>query len=246
MVKFVSFETTREAAYNKVRAKPLDKIREPFDRRQRDHLLEQCIEALVGFTLCFDWTRDANGTNYGAMAEVTGPAWYQKTTGITTYQLEEAPPAFDDTIDEDTSDYDREKLLATHAARKESFATLAGAREGINDNIMAAMPKKYYAPLKKRHIGYKGRLPTEFFDHFDEEWCKVDAPAIKKLKAEYFRNWDVDGEPITLFIKHLNEDQEYLKESVGITISDDDKLQHFLLQMYRSNHFDKEDFKKWE
>ncbi len=35
-------------------------------------------------------------------------------------------------------------------------------------------------------------------------------------------------------------------EQFGITISDEDKLQFYLEQMYASNHFDKKEMTEWE
>jgi predicted phage tail protein len=47
------------------------------------------------------------------------------------------------------------------------------------------------------------------------------------------------------FGKRLDDDQIRIKR-FGITISDKDKLQFYLEQMYASNHFDKKEMTEWE
>jgi hypothetical protein len=47
------------------------------------------------------------------------------------------------------------------------------------------------------------------------------------------------------FGKRLDDDQICI-EHFGITISDEDKLQFYLEQMYASNHFDKNETTEWE
>ncbi len=55
-----------------------------------------------------------------------------------------------------------------------------------------------------------------------------------------------DGEQhLTAFGKRLNDNQVSI-ERFGITISDEDKLQFYLEQMYASNHFDKKEMTMWE
>jgi hypothetical protein len=55
-----------------------------------------------------------------------------------------------------------------------------------------------------------------------------------------------DGEQhLTAFGKHLDDNQVRI-ERFGITISDKDKLQFYLGQMYASNYFDKKAMTEWE
>jgi len=61
--------------------------------------------------------------------------------------------------------------------------------------------------------------------------------AKKKLKDAYFTQWD-RHEHLTAFGKQLDNDQTALIQS-DITISDKDKLQFYLEQMYDSNMLDK-------
>ena len=67
---------------------------------------------------------------------------------------------------------------------------------------------------------------------------------IKQMKKEYYEPWDPQ-EHITEFVKRLNDDQSALAAN-GITISNDDKLQFFIEQMYESKFFDRDQYVQWE
>jgi hypothetical protein len=68
--------------------------------------------------------------------------------------------------------------------------------------------------------------------------------AKKNLKNAYFTKWD-GNEHLTAFRKRLDDDQNMLIRS-DITISDEDKLQFYLQQIYDSNLFDKAKMMDWE
>jgi hypothetical protein len=60
----------------------------------------------------------------------------------------------------------------------------------------------------------------------------------------YYTEWDSKIH-LTAFGKRFDDDQIRI-EHFGITISDEDKLQFYLEQMYASNHFDKKEMTEWE
>jgi hypothetical protein len=55
----------------------------------------------------------------------------------------------------------------------------------------------------------------------------------------YYADWDGEQHP-TAFGKRLNDNQVRIKR-YGITISNEDKLQFYLEQMYALNHFNKKE-----
>ena len=64
------------------------------------------------------------------------------------------------------------------------------------------------------------------------------------LKDAYYTKWDGD-EHLTAFGKRLDDKQKALVRS-DFTITDEDKLQFYLEEMYDSNHFDKNEMLNWE
>ena len=68
--------------------------------------------------------------------------------------------------------------------------------------------------------------------------------AKKLLKAEYWTEWDGDMHLIA-FGKRLNNEQIRI-ERFGVTISNKDKLQFYLEQMYACNQFNRTQMTTWE
>jgi hypothetical protein len=66
----------------------------------------------------------------------------------------------------------------------------------------------------------------------------------KLLKAEYWTKWDGNMH-LTAFGKQLDNEQIRIKR-FGITISDEDKLQFYLEQMYACNQFDQTQMTTWD
>ena len=64
------------------------------------------------------------------------------------------------------------------------------------------------------------------------------------MKDAYYEEWDSDTH-ITKFISKLNKGEKALARD-GIVITAEDKLQHFILQMYASNCFDEKQMMEWE
>ncbi len=81
-------------------------------------------------------------------------------------------------------------------------------------------------------------------EHLNSQWCPLDVHAKKNLRIAYYAEWDSE-QHFTAFGKRLNDNQVRI-ERFGITISDEDKLQFYLEQMYASNHFDKKEMTEWE
>jgi len=69
--------------------------------------------------------------------------------------------------------------------------------------------------------------------------------AKKELKMVYYTKWVHTVEHLTAFGKQLDDDQRALVR-LDVTITDDDKLQFYLEEIYDSNHFDKQEILTWE
>ena len=67
----------------------------------------------------------------------------------------------------------------------------------------------------------------------------------KELKKAYYTKWDHAVEHLTVFGKRLDDYQCSLIRS-DVTITDDDKLQIYLEEIYDSNRFDKQEMLTWE
>jgi hypothetical protein len=79
--------------------------------------------------------------------------------------------------------------------------------------------------------------PIQLLKHLNSQWCPLNVHAKKKLKQDYYTKWDIKIH-LTASRKRLDNKQMCI-ECFRITISDKDKLQFYLKQMYASNSFDK-------
>jgi hypothetical protein len=86
--------------------------------------------------------------------------------------------------------------------------------------------------------------PIQLLKHLNSRWCPLGVHAKKKLKQDYYTKWN-NKIHLTAFGKHLDNEQMCIKH-FGITISNKDKLQFYLEQMYASNSFNKKEMTKWE
>jgi hypothetical protein len=69
--------------------------------------------------------------------------------------------------------------------------------------------------------------------------------ACKILKKEFYTDWDSSDIHITAFGMKLDKEQNQL-DWLGIVISNNNKLQFYLEQMYALNCFDKSEMVTWE
>ncbi len=69
-------------------------------------------------------------------------------------------------------------------------------------------------------------------------------PGQETTQANFYRTWHPE-EHLTAFGMRLNDKQLSLVQS-DVAITNDDKLQFFIKQMYKSNTFDKMEMMTWE
>jgi hypothetical protein len=125
-----------------------------------------------------------------------------------------------------------------------TWAIWKGFLRGIAANFHHALDKNWYSQLKSVHTAYHNTTSIQILQHLNTVWCPLDVHAKKNLCMAYYEEWD--GEiHLTAFRKCLNNDQVCIKR-FGITISNKDKLQFHLEQMYASNHFNKKEMTEWE
>jgi hypothetical protein len=106
------------------------------------------------------------------------------------------------------------------------------------------LDKQFYLQLKHCHSAYRNITPIQILEHLNTIWCPLNVQSKKKLKDAYFAKWD-SPKHLTAFGKRLNDNQNALI-CLDITISDKDKLQFYLKQIYESNMFDKAKMMEWE
>lgn len=231
---------TEKAAYDQVREAPFTRIPGRPTRLNRNTLRSEMCGTASDVDMPYDYAGE-----YGLLGDVLNGAEYTALTGLVWIDPEE-PEAYDPDIDDTMDDHERKRREANWTEVQQAWWTRKGALRGLCQNYRDAVDKKYHSSLSKPVILYKKVTIKQYFAHLDKKWCKLDTEVIQEMKAHYLRGWEhVEEEEIDTFIKRLNDEQEGLGLD-GITISDTDKLQHFLEQMNGSGLFDRRDYQAWE
>jgi hypothetical protein len=112
-------------------------------------------------------------------------------------------------------------------------------------NMQDALDKQYYSQLKHINTTYRNTTAIQILNHLDTQWCPLDVQAQKIMKKEFYMDWDTSNMHLTAFGMKLNKDQNRL-DRLGIIISNKDKLQFYLNQIYASNCFYEAEMVAWE
>jgi hypothetical protein len=129
-------------------------------------------------------------------------------------------------------------------AHTQDVGNTQGFLRGVAANFHDALNESWYSQLKSVHTAYRNTTPIQILEHLNSQWCPLNVHAKKNLCIAYYVEWD-GKQHLTSFGKHLNDKQVHIKR-FGITISDKDKLQFYLKQMYASKQFDKKEMTEWE
>ena len=97
------------------------------------------------------------------------------------------------------------------------------------------MDGRYHEQLKEPIFGYNLILPLQYIAHIKIHWVFLNEMTIDKLTTNFKSGWESD-EHITAFTLRLKHEKEKLK-SDGIVISDVDKNQYYMLQIWKSDLF---------
>ena len=231
-------------AYEGVRSHPFTRIHGRPTRTDFDTLKEEASTLVCEVEdINYQWSKNATD-EYGLLADIIGAAEYEIMTTINTYAEPNEPAAYDTTINNATATHERKRKEEEWERTLTSWYIRKGFLKGVAENMRDALDEQYYAQLKHRLTKYRNIMPQKILDHLNDRWCPLDVMAKKQIRGAYYAKWD-EEEHLTAFGKRLEDGQERLVRS-DIIISDEDKLQFYLEQMYASGRFDKQEMLEWE
>ncbi len=89
----------------------------------------------------------------------------------------------------------------------------------------------------------------EYIEHLEDEHCPLDEASKLDAREHYFQGWErsraLRPETLEKFGKRINEEQESFG-NYGVTISDVDKKEHYLVQVYQSGVFPAATIREWK
>jgi hypothetical protein len=155
------------------------------------------------------------------------------------------PTAYDPAITAATATHTRKRMEEEWDKKRTLWFIQKGFLCGVTMNMRNALDEQYYSQLKNINTAYRNTTPVQILEHQDTRWCPLDIKARKLLKAEFHTNWDSTVMHITAFGMKLDKEQVRIIR-LGVVISDEDKLQFYMEQIYASNCFDKKEMVDWE
>jgi hypothetical protein len=241
-----SAKAAETTSYDAVRANPFTRIHGRPTRQDYELLKKEASDlASEVDNITFEWSRDiATGEEYGLLAEIICDVEYNHLTNLIWAQ-EREPATYDPAITAATATHTRKRMEEEWEEKRVSWFIRKGFLRGTTMNMRDALDEQYYSQLKHINTAYRNTTPIQILEHLDTRWCPLDVRAKKLLKAEFYEDWDSTAVHLTAFGMKLDKEQARI-ERLGVVISDDDKLQFYMEQIYSSNCFDKKEMVDWE
>ena len=240
-----TIKTLENTTYDTVRFSSFTKIHGRPTRSDYENLKKEASDLASELDdITYDWSGSPTDDEYGLLAENIGEDEYNHLTKLTWVQ-EVDLDTYDPNITDTTAKHTRKRMEQEWEHTRETWAIRKGFLRGVAANFQDSLDENWFSQLKSVHTAYRNTTPIQILQHLDTRWCPLDVHAKKNLPLAYYTEWDSEIH-LTAFGKRLDDDQIRI-ERFGITIiSDKDKLQFYLEQMYASNHFDKKEMTEWE
>ena len=230
-------------AYKAVIAVPYTRIHGKPTRDDYHKLRDEAIVTAAAVENPFEEAHDT-----GVIGDIVEDIEFFAATGqnvpyVEPAEMEMYDPEITDVMDTPT----RKRREADWSELLEFLAVRKGTLLGVGHNVRGALDTKYTINLNQRIHGYKNVTVKQYFQHLDSKWCKLTVKTIRDMKLHFYRGMDLNdpNEGVSQFIIRLEEEQGDLERD-NITISEAEKLQHFLEQVnIDSRLFSKEQRKEW-
>ena len=238
-----SYIDAEQTTYDSVISQPLRLLAGKPTWRMKEELKNEAGRIAVKYKVSYDWSGGR-----GLLALVIGAARLHADYPLLPAYVQPVQPA---TIPaglpaRPTPAQLREANDAVDILNRD-WAVVSGFKRGMCELIRLAVDAEYYEDLSHHVYGYDDIWPIDHFDEIDTH-VPLDEPAKKECRDHYLRGWQLSSakpETIIKFRRRLNEEQAALLRD-GITITNADKLEHYLLQIYRSGKYHIQTIQTWK
>jgi hypothetical protein len=235
MAEYVALE---KEIYDSVRGRPFTSIHTKPTWAQKELLNEEAEQIALDINVSYPWSDD-----YGLLAEIQGEDKYQNNTGF-EYVSPTRPPDLDPRILLPNQNQTQIKILQSESViLKRDYAVVQGFRRGIGENIRDCLETRYYEQLYENVFKYKRILPRAYLAHLEAKWVILDELQIEDMVKKYKRGWSQD-EHFTTFAHRLDREQKKLSDD-NIVVSDADKKQHLMVELWGRDLFDRPVMIEW-
>ena len=114
----------------------------------------------------------------------------------------------------------------------------------VVEAIVAAVDEKYVKEPKEEYVWYKKHTIKTIVTEI-HTWYVITTKDKLAIKAHFLAPWsDTPDAHVTTFARQLDRHQVECKEH-GVTITNDDKVDHFVAQMYACGLFEAKFLDDW-
>ena len=232
-----SYHDLEDQIYKSVREKPFQRMGGKRSWQKWVALRDESVKLAVTFKVSYIWSK-----NKGLMALIYGAERLaEEFPDFPPYVKPATPPNISDYADGADED-DRREARANLDIQRRDYAVVQGFIRGYQENILNAVESRLYQDLEHIRFGFDNVWPKAFLDEIKTH-CPLDVQSIKEAKQHFARPWDrhnkLQPETIKRFGLRLTQEQDSLHRD-GVTISNKDKLEHYLLEIYQSRAFSNE------
>ena len=134
-------------------------------------------------------------------------------------------------------------LQARMINKKRDWTVVLGFRKGVSNNFQECLQPRYYKQLYKPVFKYKKTTPQSYITHLKSKWVILNELQINEMTSNYRRGWETDNQ-FTTFLFRLDCEQTALLKD-NIIISDTNKKQHMMVEVWASDLFDRAVMIEW-
>ena len=239
-----SYHDLEEQTYRSVVAEDVTRIYGKPTWQAKERLKMQLGKIAIKHKVSYDWSGGK-----GLIPLIIGATrWAADYPALAAFVQPTQPPNAP-TIAAGTTQHIAKELRDQNDLMKRDWAVVCGFNRGVGEVIRRSIDSKFYEDLEHVSYGYDDVLPRDYIHHLEDEHCPLDEQAIKKVRDHYFRGWERNKTPrpegLKKFGKRLDEEQAALDRD-GITVSDADKKDHYLIQVYTSGVWPAAIIREWK
>ena len=239
-----SHHDLEESTYQSVIAEVITRIHGLPSWRDKERLKERLTKVATKHKVSYDWSGGR-----GLVALILGATQYAADYPALAAFVHPDRPDNSPAIPGNASGAQITRLKDENNQLKRDYAVVEGFCRGAGVLIRNALDREYYKDLEHVRFGFDDVLPREYIEHLEEEHCPLDEQATKEAREHYFRGWERNRAPrpegLKKFGKRLDEEQAALAGD-GITVSHEDKKEHYLVQVYQSGLFPATTIREWK
>ena len=233
-----SFHDLKKQVYDEIRATPFTRIHGLPTWRCKEALVKLLRNISLKYDVSYDWSG-----GFGLLPFIIGAARFTADNPLLPPFLQPAQPPNSPVVPANATAAQIRFATDLNNLLKRDWAVVQGFCRGVGENIRDALDLEFHAALEHNTYEFLNVLPRQYIVHLETNFCPLDAQAIADLKSNYNRGME-QNEQLLKFGTRLDQEQDNLAVD-GVIITNDDKFNHYLTEIYNGGIFSTEAITQW-